>query len=310
MLRIIICTTIAALLSGCGGWSKNKCLTTNFESIGYDRGSRGQSNKGDSIYGSCLKKEISIDVNSYNKGYEQGLKAYCSDSKGYASGTAGNTAHRVCTPVSSYMKGYDRGLKTYCTVEKGTKDGYALAEKATVCLSYSTYMLGHQNGVKSYCSNEKGQEDGFSGGEMHAKCSVHKNYVAGYKSGVKNFCLPENALRLGEKGEEVPSRCTGSSFKKAYNKGRKTFVQQRVKELNTYLDYEKRNYENLRDELQDKQFSYSNLPKNGLTPEQKKRKSSLYSNIRKLTKERDQQRNKVTDMEAELAELNQEIQSL
>lgn len=310
MLRIIIFAILTALLSGCGGWSKTKCVTTNFESIGYDRGAKGLSNKGDSIYGACLKKEISVDVKAYDKGYDRGLKAYCSDSKGYSRGKQGKEAQDVCTPVKTYMAGHDRGLKAYCTIDRGTKDGYALAEKNRACLSYSTYMVGYKNGSESYCSNEKGQEDGFAGAEMHVKCSSFAAYRTGYKGGVKNYCSPENGLRLGEKGEEVPSRCTDSSFKTAYNKGRKIFIKQRVKDLNTYLDYEKRNYENLRDELQDAQFSYSNLPKDSLTPDQKKRKSELYRRIKKLTKERDSQRAKVTEMEAELADLTVEINRL
>lgn len=310
MIKFIIGFVFMALLSGCGGWSKTKCSTSNFEAIGYERGSKGLSNRGDSIYGACLKKEVTIDIQTYNKGYESGLRVFCTDSKGFEAGRLGKELHKVCNATAQYMKAYDRGLKTYCTVKKGTQDGYSMSPEATVCLTYSAYMTGYKNGTKSYCSTEKGQEDGFSGSEMHSKCSTYEAYRNGYKNGTKNYCEPENAIRLGEKGAEIPVRCTSAKFKTAYNKGRKLFVNQRIKELTTYLSYEKRNYENLRDELQDAQFAYQNIPKRGLTPEQQKERRSLSKRIRKLTKERDKQRTVVTDMENELINLRNESNDL
>lgn len=310
MIRNILTLLVLMLLVGCGGWSKKKCAESNFETIGYDRGIRGLRSRGDQINASCLKKEVSIDLSGYNKGYQQGLKAYCTDGKGNENGRLGQKPQSVCTGIKHYMAGYDRGLKTYCTIERGTKDGYALRPKLEVCLSYNTYLVGYKNGLKTYCSFEKGQEDGFSGVEMHATCSGHSSYSSGYKKGISNFCMPENGQRLGEKGAEFPEKCTKSSFKTAYNKGRGVFIRQRMKDLNTNLDVEKRNYENLRDELQDAQFAFQNLSQSELTEEQRQQRQELSDRIRRLRKDRDKQRRKVTDMESELRTLRSDLENL
>ena len=310
MFRHLIALAILLLLAGCGGWSKSKCADTNFEAIGYDRGLRGLSNRGDSINAACMKKDVSIDLNGYNRGYKQGIKAYCTDGKGNEKGRLGQAPHRVCTGTKHYMVGYDRGLKTFCTSEKGTKDGYSLAPKLEVCLTYSAYLNGYKNGVKTFCSFDKGQEDGFANAEMNSTCASYSGYTSGYKKGIKNYCMPENGVRLGENGAERPVKCTSDSFKAAYNKGRGRFIQQRMKDITTNLDIEKRNYENLRDELQDAQFSYQNLQGKELSEEQKDEKRELSDRIRRLRRERDRQRNKVYDMEAEVRALKADLDNL
>ena len=310
MIKLIISLSLFSLLAGCGGWSKKKCSESNFEALGYERGSRGLRGRGDQINTACAKKEVIIDLNSYNQGYNRGLKAYCTSEKGNEKGRLGQTPQAVCSGVQRYMKGYDRGLKSYCTIEKGTKDGYSLKPKVEVCLTYSTYLIGYKNGIKSYCSKEKGQEDGFSGTEMLAKCSGHSAYVSGYKKGKSNFCMPENGLRLGERGAEFPQKCTKKSFKAAYNKGRGLYIQQRMKDLNNNLDVENRNYENLRDELQDAQFAYQNLSQSNLSEGQREQRRELSDRIRRLRKERDKQRKKVTYMEAEIRSLKSDLEAL
>ena len=81
-------------------------------------------------------------------------------------------------------------------------------------------------------------------------------------------------------------------------------MTQRLTELNTYLSYEKINYENLRDELQDAQFAYQNLP------QKSPKKANLSKRIKKLTKERDKQKKLVTDMENEIVTLKAEFSNL
>ena len=206
MSRFII-GFLMALLSGCGGWSKTRCHTSNFETIGYERGTKGFSNLGDNIYGACLKKEVTIDIRTYNKGYESGLRVFCTDAKGFKAGRLGENLNAVCKATRDYMKAYDRGLKTYCTVKRGTQDGYSMTPAVKVCLAYSTYMTGYKNGTNSYCSNEKGQEDGFAG-KIDSKCLTYAAYKKGRENGIKNYCEPENATKLGEKGAKIPLHCS------------------------------------------------------------------------------------------------------
>ena len=313
MIRCTLGLAILMFLAGCGGWSKKKCAESNFEDIGYERGVQGLKSRGNQINTKCLEKEVSINLNSYNKGYQRGLKTYCTDEKAKEIGRLGQKPQSICTSIKHYMTGYDQGLRTFCTIERGAKDGYALKSKLEVCLAHSTYLIGYENGIKTYCSFEKGQEHGFSGTIMHEKCSNHSTYNSGYKKGSSNFCMPENGQRLGEKGAEFPEKCTKPSFKAAYNKGRSLFIKQRIKDLNINLDVEKKNYKNIKNELQDAQFTLQNLSQKSrklITKEQKQQRRKLPSRIRKLKRDRNKQHEKVTDIEFKLRTLRSDLENL
>ena len=75
-------------------------------------------------------------------------------------------------------------------------------------------------------------------------------------------------------------------------------------------DVEKRNYENLRDELQDAQFAYQNLSQSNLSEGQREQRRELSDRIRRLRKERDKQRKKVTYMESEIRTLKSDFEAL
>jgi hypothetical protein len=310
MTKHVVFFILALGLTACGGWTKKKCERTDFSSVGYSRGSKGKIGQSDQINSTCLKKGVAIKVSSYQEGYNNGLKTYCSDSKARRDGSDGYEPINICKSNPSYMRAYDKGLKTYCTVDRGVKDGYALSEKKVVCLSTKAYLTGHKNGVTTFCSFEKGQEDGFLGSNMNSKCVSQKGYKDGHKSGLLNFCKPENGKRLGEKGEERPKRCTKSEFRASYDQGRTLFITKKVKNLSSSLEIENRNYQNLRDELQDAQFSYQELSQRNPTPRTDERKRTLSQDIRKLKKERNEQRETVTDLESQLSDLKAELDDL
>jgi len=310
MTKSIVFFVLTLGLAACGGWSKKKCQSTDFSSMGYSRGSKGKIGLSDHINSTCLKKGVAINVSSYQEGYDNGLKTFCSDSKARRDGGDGHDPINICKSNPSYMRAYDKGLKTYCTVDRGIKDGYALSEKAVVCLNTKAYLTGHKNGVKTFCSFEKGQEDGFLGSKMNSKCISQSGYKDGHKSGLLNFCKPENGKRLGEKGEERPKRCTKSEFRASYDQGRTLFLTKKVKNLSSKLEIENRNYQNLRDELQDAQFSYQELSQREATPRTDERKRNLTHDIRKLKKERNEQREIVTELESELSTLKSELSDL
>jgi len=312
-MKLMIFSLLAiSMLTSCAHWNKKRCAETDFNQLGYAEGSQGADSKVVSYNQSCLKKDVKIDMNAYNTGYKRGLQAFCTPQSGSQLGIAGQQPHRNCQMNDSYMVAYEDSLKQFCSVERGTKDGYAMATRNTLCTPYSSYNIGYKNGVKNYCSYEKGQEDGFDNKAKNTQCSSYTAYTSGYSKGQKNFCSPENAKRMGEKGQAYPEKCykSGKSFELAFNDGRKIYLGRSIKELEVNIGFERRNYESLRDELQDAQFGFSNMPKYSRDPELVREKEDLENRIQDLRKRRDQQRTKLTRIEQELNEMKSELARL
>ena len=117
---------------------------------------------------------------------------------------------------------------------------------------------------------------------------------------------------MGEKGTAYPEKCykTGKSFELAFNNGRKIYLGRSIKELEVNIGFERRNYESVRDELQDAQFSFSNMPKYSRDPELVREKEDLENRIQDLRKRRDRQRSKLTRIEQELNKMKSEMARL
>lgn len=301
-----------SMLTSCAHWNKKRCAETDFNQLGYTEGSQGADSKIVSYNQACLKKDVNIDMSAYNSGYKRGLEAFCTPQSGSDLGIAGQEPHRNCQMNDTYMKSYENSLKKFCNVERGTKDGYAMIGQNTLCTPYSSYNIGYKNGVKNYCSYEKGQEDGFDNKAKNTQCSSYKAYTTGYAKGQTNFCSPDNGKRMGEKGKAYPEKCykSGKAFELAFNSGRKIYLGKSIKELEVNIGFERRNYESLRDELQDAQFNFSNMPKYSRDPELVSEKEDLQNRIQELRKRRDSQRSKLTRIEQELNELKSEFARL
>lgn len=312
MKRLIFTLLTLTLITSCAHWNKKRCAETDFNQLGYAEGSRGADSKITSYNQACLKKDVKIDMQAYNNGYKNGLKAFCTPQSAADLGIIGQDPHRNCQMNDSYMKAYENSLKKFCSVERGTKDGFAMVGRNTLCTPYSSYNIGYKNGVKNFCSFEKGQEDGFDNRAKNTQCSSYKAYSQGYSKGQKNFCSPENGKRMGEAGKPFPEKCykSGKTFELAFNSGRKIYLSKSIKELEVNIGFERRNYESLRDELQDAQFSFSNMPKYSRDPEVVREKGDLQNRIEDLRKRRDNQRTKLTRIEQELNGLKSELARL
>lgn len=293
-------------------WSAETCSQTDFNQLGYTEGSQGKASHVDAYNQSCLKKKVNINITAYNLGYLKGLDLFCSASKGKIQGSQGKNPSDVCLQKDVYMKAYESGLKGFCSSEKGTADGYNMNPMNQLCTSYYAYKVGYKAGVKQYCSFERGLEDGFAGKEPLGACMAYP-YSKGHKKGQANFCLPENGLKLGQNGTEFPVKCEatgGYAFKKAFNKGRIEFLSMELRSKETSLKFERQNYEQQRDELQDLQFAIQRLPKYSQDPAVLEERKRIDQKILNLQNGRNEQRRKVNNLETEIINIKAEISSL
>ena len=177
------------------GWEKGlKVLCTS--KSGYERGLKGESNpstcqkftqftkaytKGnkkcwydeghtDAINGwssshfsqaQCVVLLKDQNQKEYNKGWNIGLKIFCTSAKGHEWGLAGRKNPNICPKLSAvkFKEGWNKGIKGFCTYSKGYEFGVKGDKNPNVCPdSMADFTKGYISGVQQYEANKRHQE--------------------------------------------------------------------------------------------------------------------------------------------------------
>lgn len=84
-------------LSGCAGLSKNQCLASDWETIGYRDGMRGSASttllRHQDV---CMKHGIRADRAAYMAGWADGVERYCQPANAFHLGERGASFSNVC----------------------------------------------------------------------------------------------------------------------------------------------------------------------------------------------------------------------
>ena len=116
-IRIFVsAATLGMLLQGCATMSGEECLVSDWRTIGYEDGSRGQA--ADRIgqhRQACAKHGISPDLAAYQAGRAKGLKEFCQPDNGFHIGSKGQTYRGVCPEdlADEFVASYRRGRHLY-----------------------------------------------------------------------------------------------------------------------------------------------------------------------------------------------------
>lgn len=108
----ITLTVGTLLLSSCASISKDECRAGDWERIGYKDSSSGHdSSRLGSHIEECGKVGVQIDKNLYTKGYQDGLKIYCTYDKGLEVGRDGGFYRDICPGdlAREFRRGYQLG---------------------------------------------------------------------------------------------------------------------------------------------------------------------------------------------------------
>lgn len=114
--RLILLLSMGFIVSSCATLDKNECRTANWETIGYEDGTRGHpASRIGKHRTACAKHGISPDLALYTKGRTQGLTQYCRANVGYREGVKGRTYQNVCPAASekNFLAGYHYGQRLY-----------------------------------------------------------------------------------------------------------------------------------------------------------------------------------------------------
>lgn len=100
-------------LSGCASMSGDECLTSDWQMIGYEDGSRGYgAERLGEHRKACAKHGVTPDLQAYRHGREEGLRDFCQPSRGFNLGSRGGHYNGVCPAemegefVDAYRAGY------------------------------------------------------------------------------------------------------------------------------------------------------------------------------------------------------------
>jgi hypothetical protein len=112
----ILIVTLVSLLTGCSTLSEKECKTADWESIGYQDGSRGYNAARISEHiDACSEYGIKPDREEYDLGRGRGLQLYCAAESGYRLGRQGGSYSGVC-PIeleTDFLDAYHTGQRLY-----------------------------------------------------------------------------------------------------------------------------------------------------------------------------------------------------
>ncbi|GLQ17299.1 DUF2799 domain-containing protein [Maritalea porphyrae] len=116
VLILFVSVLLLGLLAGCATLSKAQCQTGDWQSVGELDGRAGYPSTRIAEHNeACSKHGVTVDRALYNKGYQAGLKAYCTPNNAAKIGLAGRAYNNVCTGENgiSFLRIYREANDVY-----------------------------------------------------------------------------------------------------------------------------------------------------------------------------------------------------
>ncbi len=109
----ILGVTVLMGLGGCATMSGDECVTSDWQMIGFEDGSRGYgAERLGEHRKACAKHGVTPDLQAYRAGREEGLRDFCQPSRGFNLGARGGHYKGVCSAemevefLDAYRAGY------------------------------------------------------------------------------------------------------------------------------------------------------------------------------------------------------------
>ena len=115
-MRIVSLGVVAYVLAGCSGMSEQACLTADWRTVGFEDGTLGRSEANIGRYRQqCGEHGVAPDLASYRAGHAEGVRIYCRESNGFATGHSGASYQGVCPAdlEPAFVAEYNAGRHLY-----------------------------------------------------------------------------------------------------------------------------------------------------------------------------------------------------
>lgn len=95
--RLLSLCAVVYLAAGCSGMSEQACVTADWRTVGFEDGTAGRSEGSIGRYRQqCSEHGVAPDLESYRAGHAEGVRIYCRESNGFATGHSGAAYQGVC----------------------------------------------------------------------------------------------------------------------------------------------------------------------------------------------------------------------
>lgn len=114
-MNFVLVATLA-VLSGCASMSADECLTVDWQTIGFEDGSRGYTaDRVGTHRKACAKHGVTADLAAYQRGHAQGLESFCQPGRAFNYGVNGGGYNGVCPAhlEQEFLEAYSAGHKLY-----------------------------------------------------------------------------------------------------------------------------------------------------------------------------------------------------
>lgn len=116
MISRIAILAFGAALTGCAGLSEEECISMDWETIGFEDGTRGRPVQTISNYRqACGEHGVTADLDGYRAGHSQGVEVYCRPARGFDEGRRGSRYQGVCPAdfEPDFLEAYNSGRQLY-----------------------------------------------------------------------------------------------------------------------------------------------------------------------------------------------------
>jgi hypothetical protein len=140
---IVVTSSLALLLlGGCATMSSEECVTSDWQAIGFEDGSRGYSaDRLGKHRKACAKHGVTPDFQAYQTGHDKGLERFCIPSRGFNLGSNGGSYNGVCAAhrEGDFIDAYNSGYHLYNLRSR--------VNSASSQISTKRHQLEHNNEV-------------------------------------------------------------------------------------------------------------------------------------------------------------------
>lgn len=115
-MRVVSLGMVAYVLAGCSGMSEQACLTADWRTVGFEDGTLGRSEASIGRYRQqCGEHGVAPDLAAYRAGHAEGVRIYCRESNGFATGHSGAGYQGVCPAdlEPAFVAEYNAGRHLY-----------------------------------------------------------------------------------------------------------------------------------------------------------------------------------------------------
>ncbi len=114
--RLTIIVSAVLVLGACSTMSREECLVSDWQAVGFEDGARG--NSADRIgqhRKACADYGVTPDLAAYRRGRDEGLQHYCTPQNGFNLGSSGGTYAGVCPEAmaSEFSTAYGEGRRLH-----------------------------------------------------------------------------------------------------------------------------------------------------------------------------------------------------